>query len=171
MRIDPVVSRNFETAKVMAILIVVCDHFLPVSSMWVMASIALCLFGFASGYFTALIYGASPQPLAFVRNKLQRLGPDLLAINLLLLALFLLQGRQGIISWQSLLGVLGLSGWLNWLYLPNPSPFGAGLWYFSLLLLFYVCYPLLTKLLRPGPVGSIAAFALLLLVLLLYLWW
>jgi hypothetical protein len=167
MTIDLIVSRNFETAKVAAILAVTCGHFLPYASLWVVASIALCLFGFTSGYFTALIYGASPEPLTFVRNKLQRLGPDLLAINLLLLALFLLQGRPDIFSWQSLLGVLGLSGWLNWLYLPNPSPFGAGLWYFSLLLLFYVCYPLLTKLLRGGKAGAVVTFLLLLLALLL----
>lgn len=167
MSIDRNVSRNFETAKVAAILAVTCGHFLPYSWLWIVASIALCLFGFASGYFTALIYGDNPQPLAFVRNKLQRLGPDLLAINLLLLALFLWQGQAHIFSWQSLLGVLGLSGWLNWLYLPNPSPFGAGLWYFTLLLLFYVSYPLLTRLLRSGPVGTTVLFALLQLSLLL----
>lgn len=167
MSIDRTVSRNFETAKVAAILAVTCGHFLPYAWLWIVASIALCLFGFASGYFTALIYGSSPQPLAFVRNKLRRLGPDLLAINLLLLALFLWQGQAHIFSWQSLLGVFGLSGWLNWLYLPNPSPFGAGLWYFTLLLLFYLGYPLLTRLLRGGPAGSLALFALLLLALLL----
>lgn len=167
MSIDPTVSRNFETAKVAAILAVTCGHFLPYAPLWIVASIALCLFGFASGYFTALIYGELNDAAGFVRNKLRRLGPDLLAINLLLLALFLIQGRAEIFSWQSLLGVFGLSGWLNWLYLPNPSPFGAGLWYFTLLLLFYVGYPALTRLLRAGPLGAIVTFVLLLLALLL----
>lgn len=167
MKIDATVSRNFETAKVAAILTVACGHFLPASPFWVVVSVALCLFAFASGYFTALIYGENPNPLSFVRNKLTRLGPDLIAINLLLLVMFLLQGKTNILSWQSLLGVLGLSGWLNWLHLPNPSPFGAGLWYFSLLLLFYVCYPLLTRLLRAGASGKLATFALLLAALFL----
>ena len=167
MKIDATISRNFETAKVAAILTVACGHFLPPSSFWVVVSVALCLFAFASGYFTALIYGDNADPLSFVRNKLTRLGPDLIAINLLLLAMFLLQGKSNILSWQSLLGVLGLSGWLNWLHLPNPSPFGAGLWYFSLLLLFYVCYPLLTRLLRSGAMGKVATFVLLLATLFL----
>jgi hypothetical protein len=165
MSIDPVVSRNFETTKVAAILVVTCGHFLPYAFLWITASIALCLFGFTSGYFTALIYGRCAEPLVFVRNKLQRLGPDLLVINLLLLSLFLLQGRPDIFSWQSVLGMLGLTGWLNWLYLPNPSPFGAGLWYFSLLLMFYVCYPLLARLLRNGAAGTLITVALLLVAL------
>lgn len=167
MKIDATISRNFETAKVAAILTVACGHFLPPSSFWVVVSVALCLFAFASGYFTALIYGHNPDSLSFVRNKLTRLGPDLIAINLLLLVMFLLQGKTNILSWQSLLGVLGLSGWLNWLYLPNLSPFGAGLWYFSLLLVFYVCYPLLTRLLRGGVMGKVATFTLLLATLFL----
>ena len=165
MKIDADVSRNFETAKVVAILVVACGHFLPPSSFWVVVSVALCLFSFTSGYFTAVIYGDKPDSIRFVRNKLTRLGPDMIAINLLLLALFLVQDKANIVSWQSLLGILGLTGWLNWLHLPNPSPFGAGLWYFTLLLLFYVSYPLLTRLLRAGLVGGTAIFSLLVLAL------
>ena len=165
MNIDLNVSRNFETAKVVAILIVACGHFLPPSPFWVVVSVALCLFSFASGYFTALIYGEKPDPLRFVRNKLIRLGPGLLVINLILLALFVVEGKDNIFVWQSLLGVLGLSGWLNWLHLPNPSPFGAGLWYFTLLLLFYVSYPLLARLLSRGLPGIVATFCLLIAAL------
>ncbi len=156
------VSRNFESAKVASILIVAAGHFFPPSAFWIVVSAALCLFGFASGYFTAHIYGATPPAGRFIGNKLSRLGPDLQAINLLLLVLFLVQGRAGIFSWQSLLGVTGLSGFLGWFYLPNPSPFGGGLWYFTLLLLFYIAYPLLARLLRPGAAGAVATFVLLL---------
>ena len=94
MKIDADVSRNFETAKVVAILVVACGHFLPPSSFWVVVSVALCLFSFNSGYFTAVIYGDKPDSIRFVRNKLTRLGPDMIAINLLLVALFLV-ARQG----------------------------------------------------------------------------
>ena len=106
--------------------------------------IALCLFGFASGYFTALIYGSSPQPLAFAINCAASARTCWQSICCCWHC-FCGKGRH-IFNWQSLLGVFGLSGWLNWLYLPpNPSPFGAGLWYFTLLLLFYLGYPLLTR--------------------------
>ncbi|WP_137936632.1 acyltransferase family protein [Chitinivorax sp. B] len=161
------VSRNFESAKVLAILIVASGHFFPASAYWVVVSVALCMFGFASGYFTAEIYGSNPAPWPFIRNKLIRLGPDLLAINLVLLVLFLFKEEDGIATWQSLVGILGLTGFLNWFHLPNPSPFGGGLWYFTLLLIFYVCYPLLTKLLRPGPIGIGVTFTLLLAALVL----
>jgi surface polysaccharide O-acyltransferase-like enzyme len=40
---------------------------------------------------------------------------------------------------------LGQSGWLNWFGLPNPSPFGSGLWFFTLLLLFYLFYPVMAR--------------------------
>ena len=165
MKINTSISRNFETAKIVSIFIVACGHFLPPSPFWIVVSICLCLFAFASGYFTTLIYGSSPEPLNFVSNKLTRLGPDLIAINLVLLTIFLLEHRQNIFTWQSLLGMLGLSGWLNWLDMPNPSPFGAGLWYFTLLLMFYISYPLLTYLLRAGAVGISVSVILLLLVL------
>ncbi|MBB5019438.1 surface polysaccharide O-acyltransferase-like enzyme [Chitinivorax tropicus] len=155
------VSRNFETAKVLAILVVASGHFFPASAYWVIVSVALCMFGFASGYFTAQHYGPSPTVWPFIRNKLTRLGPDLLAINLLLLVVFIAKGEDHILSWQSLIGMLGLTGFLNWLHLPNPSPFGGGLWYFTLLLVFYVCYPALAKLLRPGAMGAILTAALL----------
>jgi surface polysaccharide O-acyltransferase-like enzyme len=38
---------------------------------------------------------------------------------------------------------LGFQGFLNWFYLPNPSPFGGGMWFFTLLLIFYGVYPFL----------------------------
>lgn len=165
MQINSYISHNFEIGKVIAILVVVCGHFIPPSPFWVVVSVALSLFAFSSGYFTALIYGPSPNLLSFWRNKFLRLGPNLVAINLILLTIFIIQNRPNILHWHSILGILGLSGWLNWLHLPNVSPFGAGLWYFSLLLLFYALYPLLTKLLCAGITGKAASFALLLITL------
>jgi hypothetical protein len=35
---------------------------------------------------------------------------------------------------------------LNWLQIPNQSSLGAGLWFFTLLLLFYLTYPYIAKL-------------------------
>jgi hypothetical protein len=45
-----------------------------------------------------------------------------------------------------LLHFLGLSGVLNWSAIPNQSALGAGLWFFTLLLMFYLSYPYLAKL-------------------------
>lgn len=170
MQIKPNISKNFETAKVVAILVVTCGHFLPFDFLWVLASIALCIFGFSSGYFTACIYGDVSGGFGFFRNKILRLGPDLIAINLFLLALFIVQDRPNIFSWHSLIGVFGLTGWLNWLRIPNLSPFGAGLWYFSLLLVFYLVYPLLSRVLRHGAAGALFTFLLMLFALVLSGW-
>jgi len=42
--------------------------------------------------------------------------------------------------------LFGLSGVLNWLDIHNRSGLGAGLWFFTLLLVFYLVYPMLAKL-------------------------
>lgn len=38
---------------------------------------------------------------------------------------------------------------LNWAGIPNQSALGAGLWFFTLLLVFYLSYPYLARLARP----------------------
>ena len=85
-----------------------------------------------------------------------------LVINVFLLCLFLVQRRPGIVTWQTPVNMLGLSGILNWFDLPNPSPFGAGLWFFTLLLTFYALYPILRLVSRSR--GWLAALACVSLV-------
>lgn len=42
-------------------------------------------------------------------------------------------------------GLFGLTGLLNWFGLADNSPFGAGMWFLTLLLIFYAIYPLLRR--------------------------
>ena len=144
---DPaLVSRNFAVAKVLCILVVAAGHYFEGSLLWIPATVALFVFGFSSGYFTAQRYRNSFSVSAFWRAKILRLVPAILLIDAVLLALFLYQGRAGIWTVESLIAAMGLSGWLNWLGLDNPGPYGAGLWFFTLLLMFYLAYPLLRAL-------------------------
>ncbi|MGZ5202905.1 MAG: hypothetical protein ACXWC4_24340, partial [Telluria sp.] len=50
-----------------------------------------------------------------------------------------------VFHWHTLVHVFGLSGFLN-LFGHSVSSLGAGLWFFTLLLLFYVAYPYLARL-------------------------
>nr|NJM03668.1 hypothetical protein [Desulfobacula sp.] len=70
---------------------------------------------------------------------------SLLVVNFALLILFLIQDRPGIWTWYSLINIIGLNGLLNWFKIQNLSPFGAGMWFFTLLLIFYLSYPFLEK--------------------------
>ncbi len=136
-------SYNFMLGKVVAIYAVAAAHFLPLPGDWIAASVGLFVFGFSSGFFTSAKYQDDFQLGRFWWKKLTRLGPDLLVINLFLLVLFLAQGKSGIWTWQTLTSLLGVKGFLTWFGLKNPSPFGAGIWFLTLLLIFYAVYPLL----------------------------
>jgi hypothetical protein len=50
-----------------------------------------------------------------------------------------------VLHWHTLAHFLGLSGVLNWMSIRNASDLGAGLWFFTLLLLFYLVYPYLAR--------------------------
>lgn len=141
--IDAQVSRSFHVAKALAILMVVTAHFLPGRGLWPAASVGLFIFGFSSGYFTSAKYARRLYLGEFWARKLGRLGPHLVLVDVVLLGIFILQGRQGIWTWQTALNVVGLTGLLNWFRMGNPSPYGAGLWFLTLLLIFYASYPLL----------------------------
>jgi hypothetical protein len=137
-------SYNFEVAKVVAILLVFTGHFhTGVEGFWIIVSIGLFVFGFSSAFFTSAKYHDVFHFKPFWKNKAVRLVPDVLLINIFLLVLFLAQHREGLFTWQTGVHVLGLTGFLNWFGVDNPSPFGGGLWFFTLLLLFYAIYPLL----------------------------
>ena len=142
----PRISYNFEIAKVVAILVVAVAHFFSGSVLWVPATMGLFLFGFSSAFFTALKYQGGFSKKKFWKNKFSRLGYKLLVINGFLFVLFWLQEKEGIFTWQTLVHLGGWSGVLNWFAIDNPSPFGRGLWFFTLLILFYISYPVLENL-------------------------
>lgn len=144
--VDKNASRNFEIAKAVAILLVFTGHFRTgIQGFWIPVSVGLFVFGFSSAYFTSAKYHDSFRLGQFWEKKLYRLVPSLLVINFFLLVLFIIEVKTGIWTWQTLVNVLGLTGFLNWFGLGNPSPFGGGLWFFTLLLLFYAAYPVLRR--------------------------
>ncbi len=141
------ISDNFTLAKFLSIVLVSTGHYFDRSLLWVPVTVGLFIFAFASGYFTSLKHSPNMPLGKFWLAKARRLGPPLIVINLFLGTLFLFQGREGIWHPHTLLGMTGLTGLLNWLGIANQTPFGAGLWFMTVLLLFYVLYPLLAKLL------------------------
>jgi len=141
---DVDVSYNFNLAKVLSILMVVAGHYFG-GILWIPTTFALFVFAFSSGYFTSRKYQADFSLKRFWEAKIVRLSYPILVIDAFLLALFLFRGESGLSSWQTIPALLGLSGFLTWFGLGNPSPFGAGLWFFTLLLIFYAVYPLLAR--------------------------
>jgi peptidoglycan/LPS O-acetylase OafA/YrhL len=141
---DPA-SFAYSLFKVLSILMVVSGHWFAQSPLplWIPTVVGLFIFAFSSGMFTARIYGVDLDVRAFWRKKLQRLlVPYWLA--LFCLALLLLARGEPVLHWHSLVHVFGLSGFLN-IFGHNDSALGAGLWFFTLLLAFYLSYPYLAR--------------------------
>jgi hypothetical protein len=112
---------------------------------WVLDSIGLFYFAMSSAYYTTLHYDSPQSMKRYWPRKVSRIGLQFLFINAILFCYFLIQGRDGIFTLHSLVNILGLNGFLNWFRIPNVSPFGAGQWFITVLLLFYLVYPLINR--------------------------
>jgi hypothetical protein len=112
--------------------------------LWIPVTFGLFIFSFSSGYFTAKIYGAHVDRARFWRRKLERLGLRYWVILAFLVCVVALNGKT-VLHWHTLIHFAGLSGVLNWLAVPNRSGLGAGLWFFTLLLVFYLAYPYIAR--------------------------
>ncbi len=140
------VSESFSVAKLLAILLVVTGHYFDGSPLWVPVSIGLFVFSFSSGYFSAERYEGAIDIRKYWSSKIKRLLPVLFIVNGLLLIFFLWQEKSEIWHYHTIIAWFGLSGILDWFGVRNASPFGNGLWFLTVLLLFYVAYPLLNGL-------------------------
>lgn len=142
------ISYNFSVAKVLAILLVATAHYFDGSILWIPTTVALFVFAYSSGYFSASKYRGNFSIQKFWRAKLVRLGYSLAVTNAFLLLLFLFQGRSDIFSWSTPLGMVGLNATLPWLGLHGHTPFGNGLWFLAVLWLFYIAYPAIERINR-----------------------
>lgn len=112
---------------------------------WIPTAFALFIFAFSSGFFTAMKYQHPFHIKKFWTAKVDRLLYPIFVIDIFLFTIFLFQHRTGIFTWQTLFSMVGLNGFFGWYNnISNPSPFGAGLWFFTLLFIFYLFYPLLS---------------------------
>ncbi|WP_126445768.1 acyltransferase family protein [Sulfuricystis multivorans] len=160
-------SFNFAVAKVLSILLVVGGHFFEGSLLWVPVTIGLFVFAFSSAYFTTKKYGYHFSYKSFWLNKLRRLVIPFWIAQGFLLLFFLVNDRDGIWTWQTVVHLLGMSGWINWLGFSNDSPFGAGLWFLTLLLTFYLLYPFLYRWLNQPRQATVLITSFLFLTLFL----
>ena len=135
-------SFNYSFAKVIAILTVTAGHWFTGSILWIPVTFGLMVFAFSSGYFTAALYGPHVDRPRFWHKKLERLALRYWILLAFIAVVVVLKGGS-VGHWHSLLHVFGLSGVLNWVNVPSASGLGAGLWFFTLLLLFYLAYPYL----------------------------
>lgn len=138
-------SSNFAAAKVLSILLVVTGHFFDGSLLWIPVTVGLFIFAYSSAYFTAKKYSTGYSFKRFWTSKISRLAVPFWLAQGFLLLLFLATGREGIWTWQTLVHWLGQTGLLNWLAIQNASPFGFGLWFFTLLLFFYLLFPAFSR--------------------------
>lgn len=160
-QICPAVSLNFSVAKVIAILTVTAGHWYAQTLLWIPVTFGLIVFAFSSGYFTAAIYGPNVQRRQFWSKKLKRLGLRFWLILAFLVVVIALEGKT-VLHWHTLVHFMGLSGFLNWAGLPSESGLGLGLWFFTLLLIFYLAYPFLAQAMRTKS----AAYGLVIVALL-----
>ena len=152
------VSLNFSVAKVIAIFTVVAGHWFAGTILWIPVTFGLFVFAFSSAYFTSRIYGVKIDNKRFWQKKLERLGLRFWIILSFLTILLAFEGRP-VFNWYTLIHFMGLSGVLNWLAIPNRSALGAGLWFFTLLLIFYLTYPYLARLNQSKTVAGWVALA------------
>lgn len=138
------VSFNFSVAKVAAIFMVIAGHWFADTILWLPATFGLFVFAFSSSYFTSQKYGVRLDTKRFWRSKLERLALRYWVI-LGFVAVVAAGRGHTIVHWHTLAHFLGLSGLLNWFAIPNRSGLGAGLWFFTLLLLFYLAFPYLAR--------------------------
>ncbi len=147
--LDNKISRNFTALKSISILVIVAAHFYgDIHILWVPAALGLFIFAYSSAYFTSLKYGHSYDLKKYLLKKIYRIGINLLTINIFLFCLFSLQGKDNIWNMKTLLSFFGLTGLLDWLRIYIDGPFGAGMWFLTLLFIFYAIYPWLNMFLR-----------------------
>jgi hypothetical protein len=148
-------SFNYSVAKVVAIFTVVLGHWFG-GLLWIPVTYGLYLFAFSSGFFTMKIYGQRVDRQKFWRKKLERLGLRFWVILAVLTVIVALQGKT-VLHWHTLVHFAGLSGVLNWIPVPNRSGLGGGLWFFTLLLIFYLAYPYLALMRRSRTGAAVVA--------------
>lgn len=112
---------------------------------WALADIGLFYLAMSSAYRTALRYETPCSMKHYWPQKFGGIGAQVLFINALLFCWFLIQGKDGLFTAYTLANILGLNGFLSWFHLGGVSPFGAGQWFITLLLLFYLAYPLINR--------------------------
>ncbi len=142
--ISETTSNNFTIAKVLSIFMVATGHWFTNTILWIPVTFGLFIFAFSSSFFTFKIYGENTDHRVFWQKKLKRLGVKFW-VTTTFLAIFVSIDGGMICHWHTFMHYTGLSGILNWTGTPNKSALGAGLWFFTLLLLFYAAYPFLAK--------------------------
>jgi len=140
-------SLNYSVAKVISIFTVAAGHWFSGTILWIPVTFGLFIFAFSSGYFTRTLYGDAVNRRHFWRKKLERLGLRYWVILAFLSVVVVLKGKT-ILHAHTLVHFAGLSGILNWAADSNRSGLGAGLWFFTLLLIFYIAYPGLAQVAR-----------------------
>ncbi|WP_031595284.1 acyltransferase family protein [Ferrovum myxofaciens] len=154
------ISYNFSVTKVMCILMVATAHYFG-GLLWIPTTVALFVFAFSSGYFSASKYHGDFSISRFWKAKLIRLGYSLVVTNCFLLLLFLIQAKSKIFSWDTLLSMVGLNAILSWFGIHNHSPFGNGLWFLAVLWMFYILYPVIERTNRNPKVAFIFILCML----------
>lgn len=140
-----------QTLKVLSLLAICYGHIFSslsasagviMKNWWVIGDIGMFYFAMSSAYFTALRYNSAQAMRQYWPRKVRRIGLQFLFISFILLLFFIWRGDSGVFTVHTIVNLLGLNGFLNWLGIPNRSPFGAGQWFITLLFLFYLLYPL-----------------------------
>lgn len=170
-----IISSSARVFKPIAIFCIAFGHFYDVSKIhigvldywWNISSIALIYFTISSAYFTGIKYNDNLEVKKYIVNKVYRIGIKLVLANLFISLLSIARGRDGIFNAYSIVHFLGLSGFLNWFNIPNHSRLGAGMWFLTLLFIFYAAYPILRKIYQDKTKSIVFTFISLLILIVL----
>jgi len=152
-------SQNFQTLKVLSIFAVVTGHYFEnIEVLWIPVTVGLFIFAYSSAYFTTIKYDEKFDRRQYWLNKVSRVFKELVITNIFLLIFLVSQGEKDIFCWQTTVNFFGLTGFLNWLRIENPSPLGKGMWFMTLLWVFYSVYPSVVTWFRVKFTACILAF-------------
>lgn len=123
--------------------------------LWMPTQAALFVFAFSSGYFSACKHGEKISYADFWKSKMMRLLVPLLVFQVFVFLICIAKRSSGLLSPDTILAFLGLTGILRWFDIPRASPMGNGLWFLTLLWLYYLLFPMLTRMLSRRPLGAV----------------
>lgn len=139
------VSTSFHWIKILSLQMVIAGHFWSneFSFLWLPTTVGLILFGFISSYYTISPRHFEKTPLQYWWYKAKSFYPLywILSVSILVVEYIRTESLEKILHPHTLVHLMGMTGFINWLGIDNQSVLGNGLWFLTVLILFWILYP------------------------------
>ena len=135
----------FDFVKIISMFVIAAVHFFDVPYSYVGGSIALLTFAFSSAYLLTKNNDREIKLYTYFKNKIIRIYSKIIIVFIFLAGLFYFSGIKFTIG-NILQNFFLISGIYNFINKPTEGPFGAGIWFITLLFIFYLVFPTLNRL-------------------------